>query len=384
MANIQSVIPNVRLLPAVHGLRGLAAASVVLFHLHHLTNLALPHPLAFVGTHFGLGVQLFFVLSAFSLFYSTTASIGRPGWVRDYFLKRLFRIAPLFYAMLAAWCTLFYLRHAPPNLGDVALNLTFAYNFVPGKHESIVAAGWTVGVEMVFYAILPVLFLTISRARHALMFLIFAMLLSTLTRAGLTGAGGILEQYAHFAFMTSLGVFAVGALAFWVYRSLRTTIERRGSDKVRWMRFALPAVCAALLAILVSPLSNVLLSAWRADILLWALLFGCVLVWQALFPWRALASAAMEFLGERSYSIYLLHPLAIFALTPLNRGLYAAASQAIGAWAFIPCAALTLAVVVGCAVLSYRLIEVPGIQAGRAVLRWARAPSAPQAVTPAL
>ena len=97
-----------RLLPALHGLRGLAASAVVLFHLHHINALAIPYQIKFVGTHFGLGVQLFFVLSAFSLFYSTISGINNNGWVRDYFLKRFFRIAPLFYVMLITWILFFH------------------------------------------------------------------------------------------------------------------------------------------------------------------------------------------------------------------------------------------------------------------------------------
>jgi len=375
---IVSVIPAPRLLPAVHGLRGLAATSVVLFHLHHLNNLALPGELSFIGTHFGLGVQLFFVLSAFSLFYSTTPSIGKSGWARDYFFKRFFRIAPLFYVMLVAWTALFYSRQAPPPKLDLLLNLVFAYNFVPGKHESIVAAGWTIGVEMVLYAILPVLFLTLTRLRSAVIFFFFAVTVSLIARVALLRMGGAVGQYAHFAFITSLGVFAAGILAFFAYRALgRSPSDRTCGAPLSAVNWGLVAVDVALFVGLASPLGAVLLSAGRADILVWALLFGVVLVWQALFPLRPLASNAMEFVGERSYSIYLLHPMMIFWLTPVNQRLYAEVESFIGAWAFLACAALTLAVVIGGAALTYRIVEVPGINLGRILIAGARRREAP-------
>jgi len=375
VTEIVSTIPKARLLPAVHGLRGLAATSVVLFHLHHLTKLALPQPLGFVGSHFGLGVQLFFVLSAFSLCYSTVPSIGKPGWNRDYFIKRLFRIAPLFYAMLGAWVALFYVRHATPGKLDLMLNLMFAYNFVPGKHESIVQAGWTIGVEMIFYAILPIVLLLVGRIRHALAFFVIAALLSLICRAAFVQAGGILEQYAHFAFITSLGVFAIGILGFWAYRSLAGAVhDANAATGALKVQAVLIGVVLCLFAWLVSPLGNTLYTAGRADIMMWSLLFGVVIVWQALFPLRPLASAVMEFLGERSYSIYLLHPMVIFFLTPINERLYTAVASLAGAWAFVVCGAFTLSIVVACAAVTYRFIEVHGIQLGRLLVVRARGP----------
>ncbi len=370
MTDIVSTIPNSRLLPAIHGLRGLAATSVVVFHLHHLTNLALPDPLSFVGSYFDLGVQLFFVLSAFSLCYSTMPSISKPGWTLHYFIKRLFRIAPLFYVMLGAWLAVFYvIGHEIPSALEIFLNLLFAYNFVPGKQDSIVAAGWTIGVEMAFYVVFPVLIISIARLRQAFIFFVIMVLVSQISRGALIKTDGHLEQYAHHAIITSLGVFAVGILAYWTYWSLGKLIDNRGgqvqASRIHW---ALVLLALTLFVALISDIRDTLYMAWRADIMVWSVLFGAVIVWQALFPSRPLASLCMEFLGERSYSIYLLHPMVIFWLTPINQRLYADISSSVGPWAFLPCAAITLGVVIGCSTVTHRCIEVPGINLGRMLI----------------
>jgi ABC-type multidrug transport system ATPase subunit len=198
------------LLPALLGLRGVAAVAVLLFHLHHLAGLPLPPALGMVGTHFGLGVQLFFVLSGFSLCHSTFHTVGQVNWIRDYLLKRLFRIAPLFYFLLAVWVVFFWLRGVKIDLATLILNLSFTFNFVPGKHESIVAAGWTIGVEMIFYAVLPVLLATIRGLRAALAFLVAAALVSGAGLASLAGGGEALAGYASLSFVASLVVFAAG------------------------------------------------------------------------------------------------------------------------------------------------------------------------------
>lgn len=106
----------------------------------------------------------------------------------------------------------------------------------------------------------------------------------------------------------------------------------------------------------------------RADIFLWGLLFGAIVVWQALYPSRLLASKFMEFLGERSYSIYLIHPFVIYWLGSSNRILNQQASAIIGNWAFIANGIFTLIVVVLCAMLTYRFIEVPGIGLGKKLI----------------
>ncbi|MFZ1831080.1 MAG: acyltransferase family protein [Candidatus Competibacteraceae bacterium] len=102
--NRNNLEPDVRL-PGIHGLRAVAALAVVIFHVHGIYQLDLPAYFSLIKTHFGLGVQLFFVLSAFSIFFSTHHRVGRSHWIQDYFIRRFFRIAPFFYLMILVWCT---------------------------------------------------------------------------------------------------------------------------------------------------------------------------------------------------------------------------------------------------------------------------------------
>jgi peptidoglycan/LPS O-acetylase OafA/YrhL len=79
----------------------------------------------------------------------------------------------------------------------------------------------------------------------------------------------------------------------------------------------------------------------------------------------------MQWLGERSFGIYLLHPLVIFSL--MRAGVYVSIYQAlklIGAWAYVPCAGLTAAIVLSAAAMTYRFIEMPGQRVGANLIRW--------------
>ncbi len=69
-----------RTLPGLYGLRATAALMIVFFHL--APNVRVPGAFSIIKTHFGLGVPLFFVLSGFSLMYSTSRYVGRDGWCR--------------------------------------------------------------------------------------------------------------------------------------------------------------------------------------------------------------------------------------------------------------------------------------------------------------
>lgn len=157
------LIPSERKLDGLHGLRAVAALSVVLFHLQAKPALPQPAWLAAVTIHFYLAIQLFFVISAFSLSHS-----GRyaPASYRAYLVKRYFRIAPLYYVMLAylLW------RLGFPGWPALVANLTFTFNLFPGLEVGLVFAGWSVGVEMLFYLVLPGLLLLRHPAAYALLY----------------------------------------------------------------------------------------------------------------------------------------------------------------------------------------------------------------------
>jgi peptidoglycan/LPS O-acetylase OafA/YrhL len=133
----------------------------------------------------------------------------------------------------------------------------------------------------------------------------------------------------------------------------------------RWPAVAAAVVTLGLAGVLLSPLRAGLLVPWRLVVPLWSLCFAGLTVWQAAAPGRLLASRPLLFLGDRSYSIYLLHPLVIVLLKEPTRQLHAACASLVGDWAFFVAGGFVTAVVVAAATVTYALIEVPGIRLGR-------------------
>jgi exopolysaccharide production protein ExoZ len=367
------------LLPGVHGLRATAMLMVVLFHMHHLNNVRLPPGAAVVANEFGLGVHLFFVISAFSLMYST--KVGQDGeWIRTYFIKRFFRIAPLYYLMFLVYWIKWPVDER--TVRNAIVYASFAFNLIPGKEQGLVWASWTIGVEMVFYVVLPLLLATVRSVSGYASVWMIAVVVNYSGRAMLERSAVAIPNYAHMGFVPNIAVFAAGLLAGAVFLSLRKTtvgMDRRASSERR-LRWILLSAFIGGAAVLLSPLAAPLMGQGHPYILVWAAAFAALTLREGLFASPLLGSRALVWVGERSYSGYLLHPLLLYFLRPVNGAIQVKLEPFIGTGAFLVCAALTLASVLAAAAVTYRFVEQPGINLGRRLIERSRSRGLSQSV----
>lgn len=365
-----ALVQKGRLLPGIHGLRGIAALAVVLFHLEHIGRVDPPAFFAFIGRDFGYSVHLFFIVSAFSLMYSTERRTDHPGWVTEYFLKRFFRIAPLFYLIigfeLARQLAFGGIR---VSVTDILMNVTFTFGFVP--LAGFVWGGWSVGVEMIFYALFPVVLLLIRSHRSALWLVLVTIVTSYAMRTGLHEQHLATNprpqwDWSYFAFASNVCFFAMG---IYVYRLSQTFGDRRAL-----MGGAVPLAALAIIGgLLFFDLGAPFKGGGRLDIVVWGVGLSALCLWQSVAPSIVIANKLFEYLGERSFSIYLLHPIVIAALLPVIARSYEMFAAHIGAYAYFACAALVVGAVLVCAEFTYRLVEVPGINLGRKLIAGRRA-----------
>ena len=311
-------VPPDRLLPGIHGLRGIAAMAVVLYHIVHIAKIAVPTPFTFIASDFGKGVHLFFVISAFSLMYSTEHTMDRQQWAREYFIKRFFRIAPLYYCIMLGMLLWPAIKSHALNvsLQALILNLTFTFSFAPWT--GIVWAGWTVGVEMMFYAVFPVLLLTVRTTKATVALVVISIIVTYAARSTLNVhyASHVAEygyNWAYFSFAANLCYFALGIYAFRI-----SLLVDKTSILARWL---LPVFATVLLGSMLLAQPNVQMP-WKDEAILWGVGFACLCVWQSTLPSRWSANRVFEYLGERSFSIYLLHPIIIFLLRNRLQGIY--------------------------------------------------------------
>lgn len=360
-----AIIQKKRLLPGIHGLRGIAALGIVLFHLQHLTGIKPPASFQFIGRDFGYGVHLFFILSAFSLMHSTEYKTTDKDWITNYFIKRFFRIAPLFYFIAAFEIG----RQAfsggiVTDLTSIFLNLTFTFGFV--SFSGLVWGGWSIGVEMIFYAIFPVLLLTLRNHKSALIFLFFAIVVSGLIRSALhtqhvNATSPTQWDWSYFAFGPNLCFFAMGIYAYRVSHLLE--------KEAGFTRFIIPLIAvASISALMFFGMGKYLYNDARWDIVAWGLSLTALCIWQSLRPSFTIANKPFEYCGEQSFSIYLIHPIAITFLKDYLIRSYEALLPHLGAYAFFVCAALIIAATLIVARFTYKFIEVPGIRLGQQLI----------------
>lgn len=270
------IVSRVQLLPGIHGLRGVAALAVVIFHVVYIGGVSVPDWVAYLTREFHYSVHLFFILSAYSLMHSTQGTLGNPDWARNYFIKRLFRIAPLYYFVIILLLTLELLRgHLATDIDKILLNVTFVFGFIP--FSEIVWGGWSVGLEMIFYVLFPVLLILIRSLRAAAGLLLAGIAVSYLTRYVLH------HQYrctiplpeldlSYYSFLPNLAFFCMGIFAYFLVQHMK----ERGGGRLR----AVQLFTVGVLSIQLFIHSDNLRSAGGAHILLWGVAFTGLAVWQ--------------------------------------------------------------------------------------------------------
>ncbi len=156
-------------IPSLDGLRALSIAAVLAVHLfgpdQHSIQGWLMHALAFGG------VYLFFVISGFLITglllqeETSTASVS----LRNFYVRRAFRIVPVAYVYIAVVFTLF-----PDQIGRINFLLAplFLMNFSPDG-SWLVGHFWTLSIEEQFYLVWPFLFVF---ARHLRLRLLVALI----------------------------------------------------------------------------------------------------------------------------------------------------------------------------------------------------------------
>ena len=287
-------------------LRGVAVAMVVAFHA--TSNYLRADSALLAHGYSGLlasGVDIFFVISGFVIHYATRRAYG-PDVTIDFLKKRVARIVPLYW--LVTTLVIAIGLFAPSLLRSYVFSLDHAvasFAFIPwprpdGGVFPPLVPGWSLNFEMMFYAIYAALMTTGRRdLALPLLALVFGAGFLAVHWLGLDPALFIFGNVIVFEFLAGV------ALAdLWL---------ARGGHFTRWtgaicLALALPLIACALV-------DNDL--RWPAQIAGFGLLVAGVLT-VGVRPWPA-AGRLMTALGDASYSIYLIHPLALSALASLAR-----------------------------------------------------------------
>jgi peptidoglycan/LPS O-acetylase OafA/YrhL len=313
--------PNDR---GITGLRGYASLMVLGYHIGEA--LAIPSGLwLFLGWGYS-GVDLFFVVSGYLLtlkFLRGDYQIAGRFSKTRYYLRRVFRIWPLYWVALPLFILLVQYPATPLDLffGQDYLRATFAY-----------APPWTLCVEELFYAVLP-LWALAYRSRHwpALTLALFGVSLAWRFYATAPSSDlFLMAQFPSYAFSYGLG-----------------------SAAARGLRLRMPKIAAWGLALGALPLFVVWQNTFVQPTLAAAVFFVVLteLKGSAIF-----AGKIGQAVGRLTYPVYL------FGL-PIQRGLQTTSAAS---WVWAP---LTVALTLGTAYAAARWLERPCIEVGRRIER---------------
>lgn len=309
-------------LPALTGLRGIAAMWVVSYHLWQFSGSPkIAMPLGFfdvdltplLGSGFR-GVDLFFVLSGFLLsmpfLRADRENLRRPNLFR-YALRRCRRVLPAYYVQIVILCAVFYFIDdtralTPANLTAHAL---LVQNFLP-MSISLNGVYWTMPIEWDFYIVLPLMTLMLARFRPVITLLILVVITVMFRYAcyrALTDPAWV--QFVEFGKIMQLPArfdeFFYGVLGAWIF--LRYPIR---PNVACWMTIiGIAGIVAAIV------INATVASFIYPAVLPWVLIgfswlgisFGAIVLGSAAQYASWFGAKPVAWIGLISYSLYLWH-----------------------------------------------------------------------------
>lgn len=340
-----STSANAERVEALDVLRGLMALCVAVYHLGVWTRAfdgGARSAVVVLGVY---GVEAFFLISGFCFAHLYAERAFDRAELRSFHIKRFFRIAPLYYVAMVLGAVFSFDQTVGPRVTPMRVleNLTMSFGLVHPNH-AMVLGGWSIGLEYVFYLAFPVLAL-IARSRLALYAVTCALVLWALPY----NFGVIYEAaeprkfHAYVQLPNHAFLFAFGM----IIADLR---KRSGARVPALVSLVLLALLAAGASLAQPPfLAHLEVMMGMARVKYVVLCSLAVL----LFAFTRLPSAPLltplRWLGELSYSVYLMHPFAWRAMEPLLGPNVAPMTQL----------ACGLAATLVLAFLTWRLVERP-------------------------
>jgi peptidoglycan/LPS O-acetylase OafA/YrhL len=152
--------------PLFDSLRAIAALSIFAFHIAAAEHAFSGHALSPWLRQLNVGVPIFFVVSGFLLYRPFVArkAQGRPfPSLRGYGVRRALRIVPAYWVALPLVALLLGRADQVFTPSGVVTYFGFLQVYDPSTITGGIGQAWTLGVEVAFYAFLPLWALAIRR-----------------------------------------------------------------------------------------------------------------------------------------------------------------------------------------------------------------------------
>jgi len=340
----------------VDALRGYAILLVIFAHTGQMFPKNYPSYLKSLIDFGPRGVQLFFIVSAFTLFLS-----GEKRFREDhkpklaFFIRRFFRIAPLYYCGIIIY-SIININTEIVTPGNILRNIFFIHDIYP--YYPLVPGGWSISSEMLFYLIVPLLFTQIKNLNSAVTFTLITLTIAILTKIACDNITfGIEPQHLKelnfpYLFPFSIPVFGIGISFYFIIFKNDYYIKPQ-----------LMLILATLILISIVFNSGVL------SMYIQTVGFGMIALALSKMHFKFIVNNVMTYFGKLSYSMYIIHFIVIDFIE------YSGILKSIpnnNKWIivyFISKILLSIIITSILANITYYLVEVPGQNLGRRLVK---------------
>jgi peptidoglycan/LPS O-acetylase OafA/YrhL len=354
----------------VDALRGIAIIGVLVIHCGQVGANKYPAVIQNVILNGAIGVQLFFVASAFTIFLTYANRHDKEtNPLGNFFVRRFFRIAPMYYFGIIYFLwqdgfgARYWLGDAPQvSAWNVLSNILFVHSINPYWITSVVPGGWSIAVEVCFYCLVPFLFLRVRSLNQAFVLFLLTILLrmflqSLLQRFPMITSEHLWREYLFFYPPDQFPVFACGIILYFLFT---TSPSEWRVEPITVFIFSL------LLLMQLLTHTNFIFPVHVQFAMAFAVL-GYALSRR---EFLALVNPVTIYIGKISYSMYLVHFAVLYWLEKFNYVDFA--PSAIPYFfivnyllRFFCLASLTIVL----SAFSYHFIEVPFQNIGKTIVR---------------
>lgn len=170
----------------VDGFRGLSMVMILLFHayaiyIHTAPGISLPEMIEEGGYRWSWilnsdkSVDVFFVISGFLITNILLRQIDSLGTIRlgNFYVRRFFRLTPVYY-----FAILIYILIGGPHLENVWANFLYIHNFIDYDKQAMNWT-WTLAIEEQFYLLWPLLLMGLcAKTQRPLLWMLVLIALS--------------------------------------------------------------------------------------------------------------------------------------------------------------------------------------------------------------
>ncbi|RKR46328.1 acyltransferase [Paraburkholderia sp. BL17N1] len=300
-------------------LRFFAAATIVAGHGQHLFE-----PWSFVHKlSLDHAVSFFFVLSGFILAFTYDERLVNNASVRRYYVSRIARIVPTH--LLTAVAAMLLVIGAAPSLSVVVANLLLVQSWIPSINFffSVNGPSWSISDEMLFYALFPLLIWKLPTTWRLKLGLTSGLAAAIGIAACAAGVSGSTALWAGYVLpLTRLPEFMLGIAVYRIFRRVGSnTLDHLSGFTVGLMEAACVASVVGWTYLSQQLASSISVQHHRLEVVSQWLQSGAgapiaaatifVFAFQRGFLSKALQNRVVVYLGEASFSLYMVHQIVL-------------------------------------------------------------------------